>query len=239
MITIMTAYADLMNLYGDYANAAALKRRLESAGQEVGIKQISVGDVFDLSGCDLLYVGAGTEPALFSARQDIEKNGAQIRDYVSSGGKILATGNASALFARSISVEDEETINGLAICDYDVTVTKKRRYSEYIMTTSSIDQAVVGSINASIQTSASASPMFTVSYCTAESGESVEGYCKDGIYATGLGGPLLVRNPALLEYFAALVSGGDLPPCDDRWLAFARAGYNSVLETLKQAEGRR
>ena len=240
MITIVSAYADLMNLYGDYANAEALKRRLNSAGQPAEIRHISVGNEFDLSGCDLLYIGAGTEPAMLTALKDIEKNGDQIRDYLQSGGKILATGNAAALLAQSISFESGETFGGLALCDYEVLITGKRRYAEYIMTTPLIEREVVGATNASIEISESASPMFAVTCCTGSwDTRTVEGYCKDGIYVTELCGPLLVRNPALLEYFAALLCGGDLPLCDDSWLAFARAGYDSVLDTLKKARGTR
>lgn len=240
MITIATAYADFMNIHGDYANVEVLKRRLECAGHEVVIKRFSMGDDFDLTGCDFLYFGSGTNSAMQAALYDIRNSGDTIRGFLGFGGIVLATGSSAAFFAQSVIPKDGTAESGLAIGDYDVTVTGKRRYSEFIMTTPLVEQEVIGSLNNTLTITESALPMFSIiGSSETKQTATVEGYMKDGMYITGLGGPLLVRNPALLDYFAALLCGGELPPCAEPWEVYAATGYRDVVAELRKVCAKR
>ena len=50
-----------MNLYGEYANVAALKRMLENNKISCKVDALSVGDKLQLLDYDFIYVGSGTE----------------------------------------------------------------------------------------------------------------------------------------------------------------------------------
>ncbi len=240
MIKIATLYADLLNLYGDYANIAALQKRLENTGEPVAVTPFSVGDELDLTGYDFLFAGSGTEPALFAALGDLQKKADAIQSYVEHGGIALFTGNALALLAGSITKTDGSASWGLRLCDFDVSVLKTRSYTEYGMKTPLVDCDVVGAINSSLSVTPSATPFFAVQYATDKAMcGTVEGFAKGNLFATQLCGPLLVRNPALLDAFAGLLCGGPVAPCEDTWYQYLQQGYLQVSGSLRAACAKR
>ena len=60
-LTIAHLYPDSMSLYGEYANVAVLRRKLEAMGVEVSVRRFTCEDILDFSGVDFIYMGAGTE----------------------------------------------------------------------------------------------------------------------------------------------------------------------------------
>ena len=59
-IQLLHLYPDLMNLYGEYANVAALRRSLERQGAEVVVRTGTLYEDIDFSDADFVYMGAGT-----------------------------------------------------------------------------------------------------------------------------------------------------------------------------------
>ena len=58
---ILHLYHDIMNLYGDYANVAAMRRMLEKSGENVTVDRLSLADTAVLEDYDFIYIGSGTE----------------------------------------------------------------------------------------------------------------------------------------------------------------------------------
>ena len=52
-------YPDLLNLYGDRGNIMCLQYRCRQRGIQVTVDEISVGDPFDHTKYDLLFIGGG------------------------------------------------------------------------------------------------------------------------------------------------------------------------------------
>ena len=50
-----------MNLYGEYANVAAMQRMLEKNNISCEVDKLSVNDKLSLMDYDFIYVGSGTE----------------------------------------------------------------------------------------------------------------------------------------------------------------------------------
>lgn len=239
MIKIMYAYPDLMNVYGDYANVLLLQKRLACAGYDVAVSTFSVCEDISLTGCDLLYLGGGTEGALMAALKDIALHADEIQSFAAFGGNILATGNAMMLLGRSITPLSGETVLGVDLLELDAIVQPRRRYAEYLLSTPLSVTPVLGALNTSLDISGSARPLFTVDACTEKADDAVAvGAIKRNVCATQLTGPLLVRNPALLDAYAQLLIGGAIAPCEELWYRHAVAGYESALATLKRETGR-
>ena len=76
-------------------------------------------------------------------------------------------------------------------------------------------------------------PFFTVERASESFVGSTEGCVKGGLFGTELCGPLLVRNPAVLDYYAARLAKKELPPCTSAWYRFAREGYDRLLAKLQ------
>jgi len=237
MITIMHLFPNKMNLYGEYANIAVLRRRLTEAGEQVCVRPIPFGEELNLTECDFLYIGGGVDSAMLDVLRELRKNTGMIESFVRFGGVVLATGNAAALFGSSIVIYGEQT-QGLGIADYTATLNHLRRYAEYIMSTELVEAAVLGSINTSLEITESSQPMFRIiSTNDKDKSRSAEGFMTDGIYATSLIGPLLVRNPVLLDWFAQKLCKRELAQSDSPWMGYARRGYEQLLTTLQHSLG--
>ena len=52
---ILHLYADLMNLYGEYANVWSLEHALMEQGFEVQTDRRTLGEALDFSGYDFIY----------------------------------------------------------------------------------------------------------------------------------------------------------------------------------------
>ena len=59
-LNILHVYPDLMNLYGEYANLAVLRRHLEALDVEVHIRTALLEDAPAFDTVDMIYMGAGT-----------------------------------------------------------------------------------------------------------------------------------------------------------------------------------
>lgn len=232
---LVSGYPDLLNLYGDYANLAALRRRLDSCALSVDVEALTVGSYTELSSADFVCFGAGTEKSLLAALDDVLRYREDIEGYLASGRKLLATGNSYALFAKGITLSDGTSREGLGFLDADVRFTGKRAYCEYIMRCSLTDKKVVGCVNSSLTLTSRETPFFAVQKRSEKGSAASEGSIKGGLFATELSGPLLVRNPALLDYFAASIVGIELPECSSGWYAYAEKGYENALAELERA----
>ncbi|MEG0751289.1 MAG: hypothetical protein RR998_01665 [Oscillospiraceae bacterium] len=238
MIKIVYVYGALLSQYGEYAALKYLEARLSDSGESVEIARMTPSDNLELSGCDLLYIPPGTERSLLEAAERLAKDKSEITSYCENGGLALLTGNASALFARSISHFSGDTTDGLGIFDMDASVIDARRYSEFIMTSDRLPGETIGAINTSIEFESAEMPLFDVRFDAANILHiPFEGAVRGNVFATQLIGPLLVRNPALLDYFCAEMCGHELPACSEDWHRYALAGYSSALATLKKESG--
>lgn len=90
-IQLLHLYPDLMNLYGEYANVAALRRSLERQGAEVVVRTGTLYEDIDFSGADFLYMGAGTESAQLTALEDLRRYETAVRAALERGAVVLAT----------------------------------------------------------------------------------------------------------------------------------------------------
>jgi len=235
MIKIIHAYPNLMNLYGEYANALILQKRLECAGLEAVVTHYNAGEDLDLSECDFLYIGSGDERSTLAALRDMIRHSDELKGYVERGGKALLTGSAGVLISHSVTLDTGEAQPRLWLSDINAIMTGKVRYAEYVVTTPLVESEIIGVINTTTKLSSSQTPFFTIQCGTEPSDIKTEGFVKNSLYTTQFTGPLLVRNPALLDYFAALVAGRDLEPCGESWFAHMIKGHDTVLRSLKDA----
>ncbi len=233
---IVTAYADLMNQYGETAALRLLRARLEDAGEPVEIVPCTVGSAPELEGCGLLYCPAGTESAMLAARRDAARYAPQYTAYFERGGLALCTGNALGLFAKEVAGSDGEPVEGIGWLDCAVRVAPGRRYTELIVQSGVFSGKLTGALNSSLRVESREQPLFKVCFDAAGVlGAPYEGMVKGGLLATQLTGPLLVRNPFALDELCERALGHPLPPCTARWYAYAVSGWNRALETLRAA----
>ena len=236
-IKILHFYPDLMSLYGSYANVAVLKRALEALGDSVTVETVLPGREADLTGADFLYMGAGTEHAQKAALSDFARYGEAVIALVEDGVSMLFAGTAMELLGRTITDAEGKVYDGIGLGDF-TSVQGKKRYAEDVYGhTDLYPDAVVGFMNKCTDISGVETPLLTaVELGYGNDGpKTPEGFRLKNVLASELTGPILAKNPQLLDKVVEAIHtrrGEPLtgPVPHDAWTA---QGYAITAEQLK------
>lgn len=236
-VTIIHFYPDLMDLYGSRANVLALKRYLERLGCHVAVEAVRPGDGTDVSGGDFFYMGAGTERAARAAMADFSRYAGPLKAAAQAGAAMLFAGTAMDLLGRSVREADGSFYEGLGLASFTVEHGKRRIVGDVYGHTDLYPEAVVGFMNKCGLVTGVETPLLTgldLGFGN-EREQGPEGFRWNHVMASQLTGPLLVKNPKLLETVAAAVYArrGKPLPVDRPADAWAEKAYAVTEEQLR------
>ena len=209
MINVLHLYYDLLNLYGENANARCIKRNLELNNIKVNVDLKSIKDRIDFNEYDIIYIGSGSEENLLLALSDLQKRKKELNEYIENNKFLILTGNSMDLFGKYIKIDDKK-IDALKIFDYYTefmnenlfkNASVNRIVGEVKATTKLIDEPIIGfqnrcDLNYNIKT-----PLFKLEQKFSNDNKNTnEGFTFKNVYATHIIGPLLIRNPYLTDY---------------------------------------
>ena len=236
-LKIIHFYPDLMSLYGSYANVAVLKRRLEQMGNTVTVENVDYGQDADLAGADFLFMGAGTERSQKAAQADFARFGGAVKAAAESGVTMLFAGTAMELLGKSITDADGKVYDGIGLADFTAAQGTKRFVEDVYGHTDLYPEAVVGFMNKCSTISGVETPLLTeLALGYGNNGEKTpEGFHRNNVFASQLTGPLLVKNPRMLDAVVDAIyrHRGESLPAErptDHW---AEDGYLITAEQLK------
>ena len=241
-VKIVHFYPDLMSLYGSYANVAVLRRRLEAMGCAVTVQSVRPGEEADIAGADFLFMGAGTERAERFAAGDLARFGPAVKAAAEDGCAMLFAGTAMELLGRSVTDKNGETYDGIGLAPFTTVQGDRRIVGDVYGAADLVPEAVVGFMNKCGLIRGVETPLLTglTMGFGNEAEKGPEGFHWKNVFASELTGPLLVKNPRLLEAVTAAIfarRGVPLPedmPTDP----YAEAGYAITAEQLRlRAEG--
>ena len=229
IIKILHLYHDLMNLYGEYGNIAVLCRYLEDAGIEVQLDKVSIGDSFNLTDYNFIYCGAGTEKNQKVALADIISHRDELKVYAENNGTALFTGNSLEMLGKNIYDRNGAMFEGLALAGFSA-YQGGESYEQYIRETPNdtelikndtritgdvifkadfIEKPLVGFVNKCGFIKGDFNYLFTVTYGIGNNrSDKYDGVRINNILGTYLTGPVLVKNPAMLDYIVSLITDG-------------------------------
>ena len=233
---ILHLYHDLMNLYGDWANVAAMKRILEKSGETVQVDKISPGGHAVLSSYDFIFIGSGTERNRCLALDDLRQYSGALRNYLGSGKVALFTGNSFEMLGKTITDCAGNVFEGLGFFDFTVEEQNKTRVTgDVIYSCDFLAEPLVGFVNKCSEIRGVEHPLFGVMTGLGNfEGDAGEGVRINNLFGTHLTGPALIKNPHFLEFLAEKVLGR--APSTDH-LAYERAGFEVTLSELKKRAG--
>ena len=230
-------YPDLMSLYGSYANVSVLKRYLERLGCAVTVTAVVPGGEADIAEADFLLMGAGTERAQKAALEDFARFGPAVRAAAEDGLPMLFAGTAMELLGRSITDADGRTYEGIGLADFTTVQGRQRLVEDVYGSTDLYPEPVVGFMNKCGVITGVETPLLTeVSLGYGNSGEGTpEGFHWKNVFASELTGPILVKNPRLLEVVAGAVLArrGETLPAERPVDPYAETGYDITAEQLR------
>lgn len=235
-IQLLHLYPDLMNLYGEYANVAALRRSLERQGAEVIVRTSTLYQDIDFSGADFLYMGAGTESAQLTALEDLRRYESAVRAALERGAVVLATGNAMELFGRSITGPDGAEHAGLGLFPFCTTVSGTERIQgDCLAVGAATGQVAVGFVNKASQTTDVERPLFRMEHGPGNNaGTAEDGVWEGSFYGTHLIGPLLMKNPHVNAYFTELLCRRAGLPYQPQDCPHEQRAYEVTLRALQE-----
>lgn len=183
-VSILHLYYDLMNLYGEIGNIKAIELNLKKQGIKVSIDNLSINDQIDFKLYDLIYIGCGTENNLEIVKKDMLRYKNDIKNFIENDKFVILTGNSTNLLIDIFNNKD-----------YKIKHLDKRIVGDVILSSKYTKDNIIGFINSS-DILVSDKPIFkTISGLLKD-----DGICYKNMYATNLLGPVLIRNPELLEY---------------------------------------
>lgn len=230
-VRFLQLYPELMNRSGDHGNVMALASRLREAGARVEIDQASFGEEMDFSAYDLIYAGDAPLTGLCLAIRDLAPRGQALKAAADAGRTLLFTGSARALLGRDLRLASGAVLHGAGLL-----AESHREVSPFTADVLALRPGMsateyVGSFDRRLEAdAASERPLFQVLKGVGDRPNALyEGALKGGIYATYLLGPLLVRNPELMEELAGRLLGGSAPA---RSFCFDTEAKAAALEAI-------
>ena len=242
-VRIIHFYPDLMDLYGSRANVLALKRYLERLDCDVTVEAVVPGGGTDIARGDFFFMGAGTERAAQAAMADFARYGDALKAAAQDCAPMLFAGTAMDLLGRTVREADGSSYEGLGLASFTVEHGKRRIVGDVYGHTDLYPEAVVGFLNKCGVVSGIETPLLTgldLGFGNEKEG-GPEGFHWKNVFASHLTGPLLVKNPKLLEPAAAALYArrGKPLPVDrpvDRWAEQAYAVTEEQLRLRAQAK---
>ncbi len=241
-VRIIHFYPDLMDLYGSRANLLALKRYLERLDCDITVEAVLPGGGADIARGDFFFMGAGTERAARAAMADFSRYGESLKAAALDCAAMLFAGTAMDLLGASVKEADGTSYEGLGLASFAVEHGRKRIVGDVYGHTDLYPEAVVGFLNKCGMVSGVETPLLTgldLGFGN-EKERGPEGFHWKNVFASQLTGPLLVKNPKLLETVAAAIYArrGRPLPVDrpvDRWAEKAYAVTEEQLRLRAQA----
>ena len=240
---IVHFYPDLMSLYGSYANVSVLRRYLEALGHTVTVRPVRPGEDADIAGADFLFMGAGTERAERFAAEDFARYGAAVKAAAEDGCAMLFAGTAMELLGSSVTGKDGDAFAGIGLAAFSTVQGSRRIVGDVYGATDLFPEAVVGFMNKCGTIRGVETPLLTglsMGFGN-EAEKGPEGFHWKNVFASELTGPILVKNPRLLDAVIAAVCGrrGFSLPEERPSFPYAEAGYAITAQQLKlRSEGR-
>lgn len=213
---LLRLYDDLLDLYGDSGNFTVIKKRLSEAGYDLTTECRTVGEPFDLTHYDFVYISPGLPKNLAVAAADLVPRCENLFEAIENGVVFLATGNAPALFGEEFYLDDGEKIKGCGLFPVRHNFGKKITIRDLVGVTDT-GLEITGFLNSTdTREGEYETPFVRITGSGKQPyDKTTDGARKKNFFATELLGPVLVRNPELLRELLNLIAGEPLPPYDD------------------------
>ena len=205
MINVLWMYPDILNLHGERANAKAFEVIGKKLGLKVKIDRLDdLDEKVEFDKYDILLFNAGQLKEIEVLSNVLKNQINDLKKYIKDKKIIFVTGTTGALFSNNIQRLDGTSFKGLNIFDADI---KEREYVlgddlYFGFKKMKIVGPQIQMIDIDIKDE---KPFGKVIYGYGNNGKGDEGIIKNNVIFTNTLGPVLVKNPWLLEYLFDLV----------------------------------
>lgn len=212
-INICHLYPDLLNLYGDRGNIAALAKRAQWRGINVNISNITLGDPFNSDDYDVIFLGGGQDYEQEIIQDDILKSkGSEIKNAIEGNKVFLCICGGYQLLGKYYKTWDGKEMEFLGALDLWTIGGKERMIGNIVfecdfLKSESSDGLIVGFENHSGRTylGPGLKPLGRVVKGNGNNGEDkFEGAVYKNVHCSYSHGSLLPKNPMLTDHLLTL-----------------------------------
>ncbi len=229
-LKIAHLYPNLLNIYGDFGNIIALKKRLEDRNITCEVINFSVCDnpYEKINECNVFFIGGGQD----IQQNEVAKSLKQHKDFftqkANEGNVFLGICGGYQLMGEYYKPHDMDKQEGLGILDVYTVASSKRFIGNVSVKLKKeiFDGTLVGFENHSGLTYITSEETKAIGDVIVGNGnngdDKQEGACKNNVFGTYLHGSFLPKNPKFADYliFQALKTKYQkeivLPPLDDK-----------------------
>ena len=209
-VVIAHLFPDLLNLYGDGGNVRILEQRLAWRGIPVEVRRVHYGDVADLAGVDLVFLGGGPDREQRLASEKLAEMRDDLAAYVADDGPLLAICGGYQILG-SQWLWGDELVPGLGIVDLETRrpgTSADRLTGDLVMSSPLASHPVVGYENHAGRTylGEGVEPLGTVVSKAGHGNndaDRADGVRYRNVVGTYSHGPLLSKNPEVADWLLA------------------------------------
>lgn len=208
-LKICHLYPDLLNLYGDRGNLITLERRCYWRGIECEIEPVTIGQHFDHSKYDIVFMGGGQDYEQNLLYDDLyNEKGPQISTGIEEGQVMLAVCGGYQLLGHYYEEQGGKRVDGLGIIDFYTKGETGRIIGDIVVSSEflaekGLDPILVGFENHSGRTwlGQGVRPLATVQKGGGNNGsDRTEGVIYNNAIGTYMHGSFLPKNPAMADW---------------------------------------
>jgi hypothetical protein len=227
-LVIAHLYPELMGIYGDRGNVLALARRASWHGLEVEVRHITRGERPDLAAVDVLVFGGGQDKEQVVVCEDLQGPlGTELKAAIEDGLVVLSICGGYQLLGHYYQPHQGAKLPGLSVLDAYTVAGPERFIGNVVISSAELPegrQTVVGFENHSGLTflEEGCRPLGAVVKGKGNNGrDGHEGAVYKNCFGTYLHGPVLPKNPHLVDHLLSLAlarrtGGSRLETLDDR-----------------------
>jgi len=200
-LNITHLYPELLNLYGDLGNIAALNMRLRWRGIGCTVTEVKLGGRIDFSNTDILFLGGGSARDQLMARNALAGIAGTLLEYVENGGVTIAICGGYQLLGKYFFLDGSKT-EGLSLLDIYTDDAQGRLTGNVVLESSLVSDKIVGFENHAGRTFiGDYQPLGKVLAGHGNNAQDGhEGVVYKNLVGTYLHGPLLPKNPQLCDW---------------------------------------
>lgn len=243
-LNICHLYPDLLNTYGDRGNILALQRRAQWHGINTQITNVTIGNDFDASKYDIIFLGGGQDYEQEIIQADVLNQKCQELKAAIEGMKVfLCICGGYQLMGKYYKTWDGKEIEFLGALDLWTVGGKERMIGNIVFESDFIEEngkplRIVGFENHSGRTylGQGMKPLGRVISGNGNNGtDGFEGAIYNNVYCSYSHGSLLPKNPKLTDHLltlALLQKYSDFDGLGELDDAFENAARSSVIQRI-------
>jgi CobQ-like glutamine amidotransferase family enzyme len=243
-LNICHLYPDLLNTYGDRGNILALQKRAQWHGINTTVQNVTIGDNFDASDYDIIFLGGGQDYEQEIIQKDVlEQKNTEIKNAIDNMKVFLCICGGYQLMGKYYKTWDGKEIEFLGALDLWTVGGKERMIgnivfeSDFIMDNGT-PLKIVGFENHSGRTylGENIRPLGKVLYGNGNNGtDGYEGAVYNNVYCSYSHGSLLPKNPMLTDHLLTLALQQKYTDFDVLGIlddTFENAARNTIIQRI-------